>query len=172
MTIHRGKPAPLIRMHHHPFLLAVACLLIPSLTVRADEPPLRELLRDGLYTEEVTRDPEAAAKQYEQVLTRYSEQRDFAAAALFRLAEVRRKQDRKDEAIKLYQRLLAEFPGAAAEGKLARENRAALGGDVPVPTAIAGDDESKELARLTSLAKTAPDILLDPATLHLAAQSG
>src|SRR6187397_3207225 len=96
--------------------------------VHADEPPLRELLRDGLYAEEVTRDPEAAAKQYEQVLSRYSEQRDFAAAALYRLAEVRRKQDRKEDAVKLYQQLLAEFPGAATEAKLARENLAALGG--------------------------------------------
>ncbi len=172
MTIHRVKPASLTRMHLNPFLLAAACLLFPALTVSAEEPPLRELLRDGLYAEEVTRDSEAAAKQYEQVLTRYSEQRDFAAAALFRLAEVRRKQDRKDDAIKLYQRLLAEFPGAAAEGKLAAENLAALGGNIPAPTAVAGDDESRELARLTSLAKTAPDILLDPATLHLAAQSG
>lgn len=159
-------------MRSNPFLPAAACLLLPVLTTRADEPALRDLLRDGLFAEEVSRDPEAAAKQYEQVIARYSEERDFAASALFRLAEVRRKQDRKEDAIKLYQRLLAEFPGAATETKLARENLAALGGDVPAPAAVAGDDESKELARLTSLAKTAPDILLDPATLHLAAQSG
>ncbi|MEO5913173.1 MAG: ankyrin repeat domain-containing protein [Luteolibacter sp.] len=142
--------------------------------VHAEEPPLKELLRDGLYAEEVTRDPEEAAKHYEQVLARYAEQRDFAASALFRLAEVRRKQDRKDDAIKLYQRLLAEFPGAATETKLARENLAALGGeplthenpDQPV------DEESLELLRLQKLARTSPDLLRKPEVLRQAVEKG
>ena len=47
--------------------------------------------------------------------------RAFAASALFRLAEVRRKQDRKDDAIVLYQKLLVRFPEAETEAKLARE---------------------------------------------------
>lgn len=159
-------------MHLNPFRLAAACLFLATSIARAEETPLRDLLRDGLYAEEVTRDAEAAAKHYEQVLARHVEQRAFAASALFRLAEVRRKQDRKEDAIQLYQRLLAEFPDAKPESQLARENLAALGGDVPAPAAAAGDDESRELTRLNTLAKTAPDILLDPATLHLAAQSG
>lgn len=168
MTIPLRKSAPLIRMHLHPFLLATACLILPALTARADEPPLRELLRDGLYAEEVTRDPEAAAKQYEQVLTRYAEQRDFAAAALFRLAEVRRKQDRKEDAVKLYQLLLAEFPGAENETKLARENLAALGGKPAESAPAQGDAESYELARLQAAAKSSPDVLLDPQNMQLA----
>ncbi|MEO5713885.1 MAG: ankyrin repeat domain-containing protein [Luteolibacter sp.] len=148
------------------------CCPLPPAAARAEEPPLRDLLRDGLFAEEVSRDPEAAAKQYEQLLARYSEQRDFAASALFRLAEVRRKQDRKDDAVKLYQRLLAEFPGAATEARLARENLAALGGKAPADGAPPLDDESKEIARLESLAKTAPDIILDPDTLKQAADNG
>jgi hypothetical protein len=130
-------------MHFNPFPLAAAFLLFAAGTARAQEPPLRELLRDGLYAEEVTRDPESAAKSYEQVLARYSEQRAFAASALFRLAEVRRKQDRNDDAIQLYQRLLAEFPAATAETKLARENLAALGGKAPEASGPAGDAESQ-----------------------------
>ena len=159
-------------MHLNPFRLAAACLFLATVTARAEEPPLRDLLRDGLYAEEVTRDPEAAAKQYEQVLARYSEQRAFAASALFRLAEVRRKQDRKDDAIQLYQRLLAEFPNAAIETKLARENLAALGGKPAEGKGPVADAESQELARLESLAKNAPDIILDPATLEQAASNG
>ncbi len=172
MTIPLRKPASLTHMHLNPFRLAAACLFLATVTARADEPPMRDLLRDGLYAEEVTRDPEAAAKQYEQLLSRHAEQRAFAATALFRLAEVRRKQDRKDDAIQLYHRLLAEFPGAAAETKLARENLAALGGKAPEVSGPAGDADSLELARLESLAKDAPDIILDPQTLERAVTNG
>ena len=179
MTIHSGKPASLIFMQLKPpapfrnrLLSAAACLLVSSSAARAAEPPLSDLLRDGLYAEEVTRDPVAAAKQYEQVLSRYAEQRDFAASALFRLAEVRRKQDRKDDAIQLYQRLLSEFPAAANETKLARENLAALGGKPVEAKGEVIDDETKELTRLEGLAKSAPDVLVDPQTLANAVGKG
>lgn len=138
MTIPAGQPASLTFMQPTPLapqrlrlLFAAACWFLPNATARAQEPPLSDLLRDGLYAEEVTRDAEAAAKQYEQVLARYAEQREFAATALFRLAEVRRKQDRKDDAIQLYQRFLTEFPDSATQAKLARENLATLGAKVP-----------------------------------------
>jgi ankyrin repeat protein len=147
-------------------------LLLALLPLHAEEPALRDLLRDALYTEEVTRDPEKAAKQYEEILARHDEQKTFAAAALFRLAEVRRKQNRKDDAIQLYQRLLAEFPHAESETKLARENLAALGGKPLESKEPAADAELEEIARLESLAKTAPDIILDPKTLEQAADSG
>ncbi len=71
--------------------LVLLFLLLPLTPLRAEEQPLRDLLRDALYTEEVARDPEKAAQQYEQLLARHDAQKTFAAAALFRLAEVRRK---------------------------------------------------------------------------------
>ncbi|MGL5017474.1 MAG: tetratricopeptide repeat protein [Luteolibacter sp.] len=157
-------------MHINFCRLAAACLTLA--TARADEPPLRDLLRDGLYAEEVTRDVETASKSYEQVLARYSEQRAFAASALFRLAEVRRKQDRKDDAIQLYQRLLAEFPGVAVETKLARENLAALGGKPAESAPVQGDEESKQLAELRAAAQSSPDVLLHPQTLDDAVLRG
>ena len=92
----RMNPTPIYR----PSLILLA-LLFSQVTVRAEEPTLRDLLRDALYTEEVTRDSEKAAKQYEDLLARHDAQKTFAASALFRLAEVRRKQDRKDDAIQL-----------------------------------------------------------------------
>lgn len=140
-------------------IVSFSCLL----PLRAAESDLREQLRDALYTEEVTRDPEKAAEQYEQILARHDEQQAFAASALFRLAEVRRKQNRKDDAITLYQRLIAEFPNAQTECKLARENLAALGGKLPeAGTAPAPSNyEDEELARLEAKAKSSPDVLLD-----------
>lgn len=172
MTIRLWKPASLTPMQHHARLIAAALFFLSLASAPAEEPSLRDLLRDGLYAEEVARDPEAAAKQYEQLLARFTEQRDFAASALFRLAEVRRKQDRKDDAIQLYQRLIAEFPGSATETKLARENLTALGGKLPEVKGPAADPESLEIARLESLAKTAPDIILDPDMLSVAAEKG
>ena len=149
--------------------LVLVSLLLP---LRAEEPALHDLLRDALYTEEVTRDTEKAARQYEALLARHDAQKTFAASALFRLAEVRRKQDRKDDAIQLYQRLLTEFPNADAETKLARENLAALGGKPLETKGPAADAESLEIARLEGLAKSAPDIILDPKTLEQAADKG
>jgi ankyrin repeat protein len=152
------------------FTLAVSCIVASPL--RAAEKPLREILRDGLYAEEVSHDPTTAAKSYEDVLARYGEERAFAASALFRLAEVRRKQDRENDAIHLYQRLLTEFPQAENETKLAQENLAALGGKLPETNTLAADPESKELARLQALVKTSPDVLRDPNTLINAVKSG
>ena len=152
-------------------IFSLSCLL----PLRAAEPDLREQLRDALYTEEVTRDPEKAAQQYEALLTRHDEQKAFAASALFRLAEVRRKQNRKDDAIALYQRLIAEFPNAEAETRLAKENLTALGGKMPEAEAKPAlvNYEDQQLAELEAKAKSSPDVLLDSATnLSTAANQG
>jgi hypothetical protein len=83
--------------------------------------PLLLLLTTPLAAEEVSRAPAAAATKYEDLLARFRDQRALAATATFRLAEVRRKQDRKEQAIVLCQRLPAEFPDAGPGGKLARD---------------------------------------------------
>jgi ankyrin repeat protein len=175
MTNPQAEAATFLLMTRTPIrrpALACLSLLLPWSTLRADEPALSGLLRDALYTEEVARDSDKAAKQYEELLARHDAQKTFAAAALFRLAEVRRKQDRKDDAIQLYQRLIAEFPNAETETKLARENLAALGGKMPAAAAAVPDKEAAELARLQGFAETAPDILLDPNTMFQAAHQG
>lgn len=139
--------------------LVLLSLLLPLSPLHAEDKDLRELLRDALYTEEVTRDPEAAAKQYEQLLSQHDAQRAFAASALFRLAEVRRKQDRKDEAIALYQKLLTRFPEAAAEVKLARESLAALGGKPVQPEAPVVDSEDGFIEHLRERVASSPDLI-------------
>jgi ankyrin repeat protein len=175
MTNPKPEAATLLLMTTTPIrhsALALLCLLLPLSAIRAEQPALRELLRDALYTEEVTRDPEKAAKQYEELLARHAEHQAFAVTALFRLAEVRRKQNRNEQAIALYQRLIAEFPNAETEIKLAKENLAALGAKLPAAAAAVPDAESAELARLQGMAQTAPDILSDPNTLFQAAHRG
>jgi ankyrin repeat protein len=152
-------------------LLALTASLLP---LRAqDQPDLRTLLRDALFTEEVTRDAEKAAQQYEQLLARHAEHQAFAATALFRLAEVRRKQNRNDEAIALYQRLIREFPTATTEVKLATENLATLGAKPLAPTTPSPIDEStRELKRFQDLVQTSPDRLRDPELLLNAVREG
>jgi len=133
-------------------------LALTLAAVSAAEPELRDLLRDGLYAEEVTRDPEGAAKDYTQILTRAEADQPFVANALFRLAELRRKQDRKEEAIQLYQRLLTRYPDADPQAKLSRDALAMLGG---ATASVIGDsdEEAKELQRLVELVRTSPDRL-------------
>jgi ankyrin repeat protein len=133
-------------------------LFILSAFSSAAEPELNDLLRQGLYAEEVSRDPAAAAAQYEQILARFHGQQAIAATALFRLAEVRRQQDKKADAITLYQQLLTDFPTAEAEAKLARQHLTELGGKIPEAGVAVVDEEEMEFARLKKLLVTSPDV--------------
>jgi ankyrin repeat protein len=130
-----------------------------TLPVLGQEKSLSDGLRDALYLEEVKRDPTAAASAYESLLDGYAQQQQFAATALFRLAEIRRAEGRKDEAIALYQRLIAQFPNADAKTKLAKENLAALGAKMPEAAAPAPDKEELELQRLKKLRESSPDLV-------------
>ena len=142
------------------------CLVSASL---AEPPKPKDALAAALYTEEVTRDPGAAASQYLGILEAYRAQRARAATALLRLAEIRRGQQREDEAVRLYQELLTSFPDFQPQADLAREQLLALGAPSGAP---ATDDlERKELARLTALLKTAPDVITDPEVLEKAAKN-
>jgi len=149
-------------------------LLFFPLALAAAEPGLREQLRDALYTEEVERDPARAAAQYEALLEQFDAQQPLAASALFRLAEIRRSQGGKDQAIALYQRLLREFPDAEDEARLARTRLEEQGAPIPGPDEMgpAGDPELRELARLKAYLSSAPDVLRDVKTLEQAAENG
>lgn len=136
---------------------------------KASQPDLRTLLRDALFEEEATRDLTKAAVGYEALLASWAEQRPTAAAALYRLAEVRRKQDRKADAIALYQRLLREFPDIEPHARLARENLTALGAKEPADSAapsapsmdvLVTEEESTALVRIKKLAAESPDLLI------------
>ncbi len=138
----------------------------------APAPELSAMLQQALMEEETTRDLEKAAAGYDALLTKWTEQRRIAAAALFRLAEVRRKQNRSTDAIPLYQRLLREFPDMEPHARLSRENLTALGakpapvetpGAVPSPASpgqpTLSDEEEAALARVQKIAVESPDLL-------------
>ena len=126
----------------------------------AEEPlSQKEALSEALYAEEVHRDREAASNQYAEILAVYRTQRAHAAAALFRLAEIRRSQNREEEAIKFYQEYLSHFPDLDPQAGLAREHLAALGGtDESSAPLSAPDAETQELNRLKGLLTTAPEL--------------
>lgn len=111
---------------------------------------LEGLLREALFEEEASQDLTQAAEGYEKLLETYRSQCQFAATALFRLAEVRRKQERPKDAAKLYQQLLAEFPNNDVLARLSRENLLALGEAPPTAETALGllDEEGKEIQRL------------------------
>jgi hypothetical protein len=159
--------------------IAIFSALTLAVAAETPEPPLRDLLRDGLYAEEVANDPAAATKHYEQILARFEEQRPLAANALFRLAELYRKTERKDEAVALYQRVLAQFPDATPQAALARTRLTTLGiqasaapQDSPSTPEPVEDEETKEIRRLSDLAKTSPDLLKPEREIQKIAQKG
>lgn len=141
-----------MKTHRLVIVSLLACLL--SLPLQAEEKSLSDGLRDALYLEEVKRDPAAAASAYESLLDGYEQQQQLAATALFRLAEIRRAEGRKDEAIALYQRLIAQFPNA--DTKLARENLLALGAKMPEAAKVF-DEEEVELQKLQAMLQESPD---------------
>lgn len=63
---------------------------------------LEKLLREALIEEEASQGLTQPAPGYEKLLETYHSHRQFAATALFWLVEVRRKQNRPKEAVKLY----------------------------------------------------------------------
>ncbi len=137
-----------------------AAAAAPAAEAAADA-GLKALLQQGLYEEEASREFGKAAEHYEKLLSHYDAQRQLAATALFRLAEVRRKQDRREDAVKLYQRLIAEFPTADPLARLSQENLAALGAaPLKAPHAMAATtEEDKKILEIELLAKTSPDLL-------------
>lgn len=151
----------------------LSVFLLSSSFASADaEKSIPETLQDALYAEEVKRDPETAAKHYEEILSRYQSQREFAATALFRLAEVRRKQDRKGDAIKLYQKLITEFPASEMQVALALGALTELGGKMPGTPQNVPDKETLKLAEFKKWESVSPDLLEDPQLIIDAVSSG
>lgn len=70
--------------------------------------PARTLTRNMLE-EEVNADPQAAAKNYEAIVSNFDRQREVAAQAIVRLGEAYRRMGRIDEARSMYARILREF---------------------------------------------------------------
>jgi ankyrin repeat protein len=170
-TMKTTRPLPILLLA---FILQHSSFILPCLAAEpapsppASESSLQSLLRDALFEEEASRDLTKAAAGYEALLAQWDKQRALAASALYRLAEVRRKQDRKADAIKLYQRLVTEFPDIDPHARLSRENLTALGDKGaaapsaaadPAATATLDASEAATLAMVQKLAVESPDRL-------------
>lgn len=136
------------------------------------------LLREALFEEQAMRDPGKAAAGYEKIIAAYDAERALAATALYRLAEVRRAQNRNDLAAALYRRVLTEFPDHDPLARLSRENLAALGAkDVPgaAPASSVADGQDLKIAELKQMLKDSPDLALGTRSdqpLYGAAEAG
>jgi ankyrin repeat protein len=130
------------------------------------EPPKdsKRLLQEGLFEEEASRDLDKAAAAYAAVVVQFDSQRTLAATAIFRLAEVRAKQGKKDEAAALWQRIVTEFPTHDSLVKFSRERLGGAGASLPAPGNVepASDEEARELSRLRIIALNSPDLLFAP----------
>jgi len=138
------------------------------------EDPIEKKLQQALFAEEGTRDLDKAIAAYNAVIAQYDTQRQFAATAVFRVAECYRKKGQKDQAIASYQRLLTEFPGEETLVRMAGENLAALGAEAGTTDGtklVTSTSEAAEIARIKKLVALSPDLINDPNTglLHEAA---
>lgn len=87
--------------------------------------PVREAVERGLAAEESGKDIAGATKAYTDAVATADGRRATHATALFRLAEVQRRQGRTNEATELYRRLLVEFPEQTEMVAVARRHAGA-----------------------------------------------
>jgi hypothetical protein len=89
-------------------------LLVPHVRAQTS----KELLADGLFAEEANGDLKVAAEKYEALLKAFEEERTIAATALYRLAQVRRKEGNEKEEVKLLQKVMVDFPLGWTVGRM------------------------------------------------------
>src|SRR2546423_11089465 len=71
---------------------------------------LKSELQKGLFEEEGNHALNAAIAAYQEVASKFDQNRQLAATAIFRLGECFRKQGSTNEASRYYERILSEFP--------------------------------------------------------------
>jgi hypothetical protein len=91
----------------------------------ADSPSV--LLQKGIFAEETEGNLEAAIKIYEQIATESAVNRSVAAQAQYRLAVCYQKKGNKEQAIKVLNELVQQFPSDAAMIQKARGTLTELG---------------------------------------------
>jgi ankyrin repeat protein len=87
---------------------------------------LSSTLQQGLFEEEANRNLDAAAQAYQSVSAQFDKDRALAATAIFRLGEIYRKQNKTNEAVGQYERIVREFPDQDTLVTLSRQNLAGL----------------------------------------------
>jgi Ankyrin repeats (3 copies)/SLBB domain len=110
--------------------------------------PVREAVERGLAAEESGKDLAGATKAYMDAVAAADARRATHATALFRLAEVQRRQGRTNEATELYGRLLVEFPDQTEMVAVARRHVPGASNSPPGHSTRTKDQELPEAERL------------------------
>ena len=149
---------------------------------------LAGLLQKGLFEEEANHDLNAAARDYQAVVSQFDAERKLAATAVFRLGECYRKQGNTNAANAQYNRIIQEFADQPTLADLSRKQLTVLG-QATQPAATfeqmqAADRqraatlaEAEEVKRIQAMIKDSPDLInaKDPrgrTPLNIAAEAG
>ncbi len=103
----RGAALPAAVQNLAALLLCVLAF-IPSVAFAATN-DLSGLLQKGLFEEEANRNLDAASAAYETLVQQFDQDRRLGATAVFRLGEVYRKQNKTNEAVLQYERIIRDF---------------------------------------------------------------
>ncbi len=114
------------------------------------------VVQEGLFEEEVNRDFGAAIVAYESAIKRFDEDRQAAATAMFRLAEIYSRSERTAEAEVLYERVVREFYDQRELVELAAE-RLPEGKAGAGETALVGP-EAEAIEELKRILRDSPDL--------------
>jgi Ankyrin repeats (many copies)/Tetratricopeptide repeat len=103
-----------------------------------------------------------AIQEYQAVITRFDQDRQLAATAIFRLAECYRKQGNTNEANVQYLRILHEFPDQTQLVALSRTYLpASARATAPESAGVvaATFEEAEEVLRIQAMIKDSPDLI-------------
>jgi tetratricopeptide (TPR) repeat protein len=140
-----------MRIHfHRPFQIIGIAVALIALNLSAD--PVTEALQRGLIAEEVSHNLTEAVAAFEEAVRLSAEQRTVQAAALYHLADCQWQMGQTNQAARIFQRLVREYPDQKRFAELAE--RAGHGSTNPTapnsaPASEAGQTTS-ETQRLES----------------------
>jgi ankyrin repeat protein len=109
----------------HRLLWQTFLIVLPFIS-SATTNDLAGALQRGLFEEEANRNLDAAAQAYQAVSAQFDKDRRLAATAIFRLGEVYRKQNKTNEAVAQYERIVREFADQTTLATLSQQNLAGL----------------------------------------------
>ena len=124
----RNSPGRRPALHQLPVLsLVVFIVFLAASPLLAATNDLTSLLQQGLFEEEANRNLDAAIASYQSLATKFDQDRQVAATAVFRLGECYRKLGRTNDAVVQYERIVREFSDQQTLATLSRQNLTGMG---------------------------------------------
>jgi len=159
--------------------LCIGIFLLAAVFARAQTNSLANLLQQGLFEEQASRNYEAAIADYQNLAAQFDKDRQLAATAVFRLGECYRALGRTNEAIVQYQRILHDFADQQTLAGLSRQDLTGMGfAEIQVPAkgtvggispgqpiATVSDPEDAEILRIQQMIQNSPDLINLPKPL-------